>query len=484
MKQNMFRLFGFALTLSLIISFLPVQAQPAYAVSPNIVISQVYGGGGNTGAQYKSDFVELFNLGMTPVSLSGWSVQYASATGMGNFGGNPIAQLSGTLQPGQYYLLQLAGGTNGVALPTPDATGTVNMSGTGGKVALVNTTTGLACNGGSTPCNSTQLAQIVDLVGWDGANFYETAVGPTTSNTTAAIRKNNGCSETDNNNADFALGAPAPRNTASPANICGGDSAPYVASTVPANGAVEVPLNSNIIINFSEPVNVSGSWVTLSCTTSGTHTATVSVGPTTFTLDPGTDFVGGELCTLTVYAVNVTDQDLIDPPDNMTFDFTAGFTTVTPPIYIHDIQGASHISPKNGQTVTTLPAIVTTLRTNGSTRGFYLQDKETDYDADPATSEGIFVFTGGSSNPASLVAVGDLVQVSGKVSEYRGAAASLTLTELVAPYTITKLSSGNLLPAPITLGNDGLIPPSAIIEDDASGSVETTGVFGSGQRWH
>jgi hypothetical protein len=47
----------------------------------------------------------------------------------------------------------------------------------------------------------------------------------------------------------------------------------------------------------------------------------------------------------------VTDQDLIDPPDNMTVNFTAGFTTFITPIPIHDIQGASHFSPKNGQTV-------------------------------------------------------------------------------------------------------------------------------------
>jgi uncharacterized protein len=256
------------------------------------------------------------------------------------------------------------------------------------------------------------------------------------------------------------------------------DAAPAVFSTVPANGTTNVPLNSNITLTFTEPVNVNASWFSLSCATSGPHTATVSGGPTTFTLDPGTDFVGGEPCTLTVYAANITDQDLNDPPDNMTINFTAGFTTVIPPIAIHEVQGAGHFSSKNSQTVTLLPAIVTALRTTGSTRGYYLQDSNPD--ADPATSEGIFVFTGGSSNPASLVAVGDLVQVSGKVSEFRSGGAtsvSLTLTELVAPFTITKISSGNSLPAPVIIGTGGLIPPSTVIEDDASGSVETTGVF-------
>jgi hypothetical protein len=189
-----------ALALALLATDLPVRG-----VSADLVISQVYGGGGNSGAPYKNDFVELFNRGSAPVSLSGLSVQYASATGTGNFGGNAIAVLSGSLQPGQYYLVQLAGGANGVALPTAAATGTVNMSGTGGKVALVNTTTGLACNGGSTPCTAAELAQIVDLVGWDGANFYESAPASTTSNTTAVIRANGGYTE---NHRTHKRGAP------------------------------------------------------------------------------------------------------------------------------------------------------------------------------------------------------------------------------------------------------------------------------------
>ena len=78
----------------------------------NVVISQVYGAGSNSGAAYQNDFVELFNRGTTPVSLAGWTIQYASATGTGNFSANGIAALSGTLQPGQYYLVKLAGGTS------------------------------------------------------------------------------------------------------------------------------------------------------------------------------------------------------------------------------------------------------------------------------------------------------------------------------------------------------------------------------------
>jgi len=192
----------------------------ANAVSPDIVISQVYGGGGNSGAPYTNDFIELFNRGPATVSLTGWSVQYASATGTGNFGSNPVTALSGSLQPGQYYLVQLASGVNGVPLPTPDAIGTVNMSGTGGKVVLVTSTTGLPCNGGSTPCTPADLAQIHDLVGYGAANFFETAATAALSNTTSASRLNGGCTDTDDNSADFTVGAPAPRNTASPQLPC------------------------------------------------------------------------------------------------------------------------------------------------------------------------------------------------------------------------------------------------------------------------
>ena len=98
-------------------------ATPAHALSSTIVISQVYGGGGNTGATLRNDFIELFNRGTTPVSLAGWSVQYASATGT-SWQKTDLTAV--TLQPGQYYLVQEAQGTGGTTnLPTPDATGTI-----------------------------------------------------------------------------------------------------------------------------------------------------------------------------------------------------------------------------------------------------------------------------------------------------------------------------------------------------------------------
>lgn len=181
-------------------------ARLATDAAGSVVVSQVYGGGGNSGATYTNDFIELYNAGATAVSVSGWSVQYASSTGTSW----QITTLAGTIQPGAYYLVQEAAGTGGTtALPTPDATGSISMSGTTGKVAVVNTAAALT---GACPTGGTT---VVDFVGYgSGANCSEGS-GPTAtlSNTTAALRKGGGQQDTNDNAADFATGAPTPRNS-------------------------------------------------------------------------------------------------------------------------------------------------------------------------------------------------------------------------------------------------------------------------------
>jgi hypothetical protein len=105
------------------------------ASSP-IVISQIYGGGGNSGALYKNDFVQLYNRGTTTVDTSGWSLQYAPATGTGDWTGRQ--PLGGQIAPGQYYLIALAsGGATGAPLPAANVIGSINISQTSGKLALV-----------------------------------------------------------------------------------------------------------------------------------------------------------------------------------------------------------------------------------------------------------------------------------------------------------------------------------------------------------
>ena len=180
----------------------------------HLVISQVYGGGGNSGATYKNDFIELFNPTGNTIDVTGWSVQYASSTGTSW----AVTSLSGSIAPGHYYLIQEAAGTGGTTnLPTADATGTLNLSGTVGKVALLNTTT-LVTSGISCPSTN-----VVDFVGFGTAtNCSETSPTGNLSNTTSALRNNSGCTDTDNNVSDFTTtNAPNPRNSASPTNNCG-----------------------------------------------------------------------------------------------------------------------------------------------------------------------------------------------------------------------------------------------------------------------
>ncbi|MBA3890188.1 MAG: DNA/RNA non-specific endonuclease [Gemmatimonadaceae bacterium] len=193
--------------------------------APKMVISQVYGAGGNSGATLNADYVELFNAGTATASLSGWSVQYASATGTGNFGSSAsqLVALSGSVAPGQYYLVKLGGGANGAPLPASDATGTIAMAAGAGKVALSDQATSIGCNGGSNPCTPAQLARIVDLVGYGSANFHEgSGPAPTLSTTLAGFRANNGCTDTNDNSDDFSTGTPAPRNSSTTVPACAG----------------------------------------------------------------------------------------------------------------------------------------------------------------------------------------------------------------------------------------------------------------------
>jgi uncharacterized protein len=190
-----------ASTLALVASGSTLLAAPAAAVSPDVVIAEVYGGGGNSGATFTHDFIELLNPTSDAVSLAGWSVQYASATGTTW----QLTPLSGSIPAGGRYLVQQAAGAGGTAaLPSPDATGTIAMSATAGKVALVGS--GGACTG--TSCERPDLR---DLVGFGStANGFETAPAPAPSNSTSIARTG---ADTDDNRNDFVAGAPTPQNS-------------------------------------------------------------------------------------------------------------------------------------------------------------------------------------------------------------------------------------------------------------------------------
>jgi hypothetical protein len=183
--------------------------------SAHLVISQIYGAGGNSNAALKNDYIEIFNPTSAPISLSGLSVQYASAGGTS--WSNTTALPAKTLQPGQYFLVEeFSNGNIGSALPTADAPGgKINLSGTSGKVALVSGTTALPAAATPTSTN------VIDWVAFGTSASPAEGGAPTAtlSPATAAFRTD-ACVDTDNNRADFTVQAAAPRNTSTELHTC------------------------------------------------------------------------------------------------------------------------------------------------------------------------------------------------------------------------------------------------------------------------
>ncbi len=182
-----------------------VDGQSGGGGTGKVVISQVYGGGGNSGATYKNDFIEIYNSGTASVNLSTYAVQYASATSA------TWSQtlLTGTINPGQHFLIQEAAGAGGTMnLPTPQVTGSIALAATAGKVALTKTQTLL------TVSNPVGSANVVDFIGFGStANAYEgSGPAPAPSNTAADLRAGAGATDTNNNATDFTAGSPNPRN--------------------------------------------------------------------------------------------------------------------------------------------------------------------------------------------------------------------------------------------------------------------------------
>ncbi len=289
---------------------------------PHVTISQIYGGGGNAGATYNNDFVELYNPTANTVDLTGWSLQYTSATGDSwDFTTQPIG---GYIEPGQYYLISLgAGNTPAPPLPPANILGEINMSGTTGKVALVNNFDPLE---GVCPIGD---VNIVDFVGYGAnANCSETANAPAPSNTTSISRINGGATDNDNNQAEFVTGAPNPRRTAPIVEL-----GPLVFSSDPRNNGSNAPRDATITLNFTEPVDVVGTWFNISCTSSGLHNdATTATVNKTWAITPNANFQPGEQCTVTIFKDQVHDQDTDDSgpnTDTLNANYVATFTVAT-----------------------------------------------------------------------------------------------------------------------------------------------------------
>jgi len=230
------------LLLALVVAGALLAVSFAHGATSSVVVSQIFAGGGNAGASYTNDFVELFNRGSAAVDLTGWTIQYASASSTSW----QTTAIGGSIGPGRYYLVQLASTASvGSPLPAADATGTTNLASTGGKVALVRDTAALTCGASAGSCSTAALVE--DLVGYGSATDYE-GVGPAPalSSTIAAVRGGGGCSDTNANASDFTAVAPVLRNALSPSTSCSAGSTPSLS----ASAAVDVDVQPTLAISL------------------------------------------------------------------------------------------------------------------------------------------------------------------------------------------------------------------------------------------
>ena len=377
----------------------------AGSAQAQVVISQVYGGGGNSGATLKSDFIELHNTGSTAVDLSTWSVQYASSTGSSW----AKTALTGSIAPGGYYLVKEADGSGGSVDVAGDATGTIAMAGASGKVALADSTTAFS---GTCPVGA------VDFVGYGSANCAEGTSASSLTNTTAAVRADD-CVDTGDNRADFITAAPAPRNRASAARLCGSTRILTGIDDVAANEGNAGTSTLEFTVKLTAPAGADGVRF---------HWSTVDGSATA-----GSDFVGvaGALATIpagtdrTTLTVVVNGDDTTEADETLHVVLTDlvgadagdvdGLGTITnddfPIVPISRIQGTDEHSPLAGTVVATRGIV-----TGRTSKGFFLQSRDVDADADAATSEGLFVFTGAA--PPAAAQPGRWVVARGTITEY------------------------------------------------------------------
>jgi uncharacterized protein len=437
--KRMFHLLSVLAILTMVLAVLPVQS------------AQALGGGSGSvsltalGIAYTQDFNTLANTGTTnSITINGWFLDEGNVTATANNG--QYAGGTGSSNTGDTYSFGAAASSerafggllSGSVNPTIGAQFTNN---TGDTVTSLNISyVGEMWRAGvlnrnaadrldfqlSTNATSLTTGTWVD---YDSLDFnspnINTAVGALNGNSagnqTAISFPITGLSIPNGSSfwirwADFNIassddGLAVDNFSLTPRVV---DFAPEVIDTYPDNGATDFPVNANLTVTFSEPVSVSPSWFTLECSVSGNVSTSFSGGPTTFTLDPGVLLIDGETCTLTVLANQVSDVDANDPPDNMVFNFIVAFTAfdvcAAPYTPIYTIQGSGLSTPIPGM-VTTKGIVVGDFEGSNGQQGFYMQDLSGD--GDPATSDGIFVFTGSSD----LVSVGQAVRVTGFARE-------------------------------------------------------------------
>lgn len=372
-----------------------------------------------------AEFIEIKNNSPFAVSLDGWTLELVNGNGGGAVLYNTITLPAVSLAAGDYFVVCANAAT--VANCDLDSSPNTDFIQNGAPDAV-----GLRFNG--------ELMDAVSYEGNTGAPYTEGSGVGLVDDGASAVQSISRCPDgidTDQNNVDFVLVGITP----GAANDCMVDSPPSVTSTNPANGTPDAPVGTNIIVNFNEPVTVAGTWFDITCTLSGAHTAVVSGGPQSYTLDPDDDFINGDACTVTILAANVTDQD--GTPHNMTANYVFSFSVADvcamsyTPIYA--IQGSGLTAAITG-VVTTQGVVVGDYEGPSPTlRGFYIQDATGD--GDVTTSDGIFVFNFDNNN----VNLGDVVRVTGTAAEFQDQ------TQISGVTAVAQCGTGSVAPADVTM---------------------------------
>jgi uncharacterized protein len=419
------------LALLAVIASALVAAGPARAATTDLIISEYVEGSSNNKA------VEIYNGTGAPVNLADYRLEIYS-------NGSPTVSNSfspaTTLADNDVFVIANAS-ASAALLALADATSSAVINFNGDDALVLR-------KGGATGTVVDSLGQ----VGVDPGTVWGTGTATTLDHT---LRRDSSVltGDTDPSNAfdpaDQWQGFPIDTFDGLGTHTVdgGADNAPTVTATTPASDAPEVPVAGNVGVTFSEPVDTAAGWYSISCTTSGDHTATVAEasGGAGRTLDPDVDFALGETCTVAITASDVTDRDTVDPPDAMAGVYSFSFSTEatapcnTPFTPIHEIQGSGLTNTANNATRSTEGVVTGDFQGDTGMRGFFIQDPNPD--SDPLTSEGVFVFVPPASPFFSLaLSAGDTVHLRGRVTEFQNQTEIDTLDQLVVCGTGTDIA--------------------------------------------
>jgi predicted extracellular nuclease len=391
------------------------------------------------------EFVELVNAGSADLDLSGWtlsdsvSVRHTFPAGSMVEAGCAVVVFGGGAPQGVF----------GGALVQTASAGSVGFNNGGDTITLTNGVSTFEVVYGSEGGNNQSLTLNPDVTGeaYSAHSSVEAASGALFSPGTKLDGTNfTGCTIPD--------------------------IAPTVVDITPADGATEVGVDSVISLSFSEEVTVS-EWPNLVCKLRGEVALNGALSGTEYTLTPATELDNNDTCTFTLSAASVADVD--GTPDMMASNFVSSFSTseILSVMFIHEVQGSGNASDLVGQTVL-VQAIVTAVLPDSNV--FYVQEEDADTDADPASSEGILVFTDGVFD---MPAVGDLIEVRGLVSEF------FNRTQITLSSAPSLIAENSALPSAATL----TLPSASLDEFEAlegmlvtsSGELVVTDVFTLGR---